>query len=102
MKDERLQEMIDKVWPRTKKELERAIVQTKKLIVQGEKHFKVISQKSIKNTKKLTLSLKREKLYYSLGKSVAGTPKTKWGATKKINSLIGNIKKLEEQIQQIK
>jgi len=102
MKDQRLQEMIDKVWPRTKKELEKAMVQTKRLIVEGEKHFKVISQKSIKNTKKLSLSLKREHLYYSLGKSTAGTPKTKWSSAKKINSLIKNIKKLDQEIKQIK
>jgi len=101
MKEQRLQEMIDKVWPRTKKELERGMVQTKKLIVEGEKQFKVISQKSIKNTKKLSLTLQREQLYYALGKSAAGTPRTKWGSAKKINSLIHNIKKLDQQIKQI-
>ncbi|UCD14930.1 MAG: hypothetical protein JSV34_04190, partial [Candidatus Omnitrophota bacterium] len=66
-----LEEVVDKVWPKTKRELEVGLRNTKKLIAQGEKYLKEFSEKSVKNTKKLAFSLKKEKVYHVLGKTIA-------------------------------
>ena len=49
MDSERFNEFKNKVWPQTKKELEKGMESTKKMIIEGEKHIKALSQKSIKN-----------------------------------------------------
>ncbi|MCP4652415.1 MAG: hypothetical protein GY858_03390 [Candidatus Omnitrophica bacterium] len=99
---ERLQEIKTKVWPKTKKELERAMKNAKQMIDKGEKHLKSLSEKGIDNTKKLSLSLKREKVYYDLGKVTAVTSKSKWSSTKKIDDLIQKAKDLTREMGKIK
>lgn len=97
-----LELVASKVWPQTKKELEAAVEQSKKLLTKGEAYIKVLSKKSIKNAKKLSLSLKKEKLYYNLGKSVADIPQENWQSDEKVKSLMGQIQTLAEEIKRIK
>jgi len=102
MAKEKIKEVVDKIWPKTKKELEKGIENTKKLLNKGERYLKVISDKSIDGTKKLSLSLKREKLYYNLGKLLARLNKSKWSKDNKINDLITEIRGLDKEIRKIK
>mgnify|MGYP000238677254 CR=1 FL=1 len=102
MNKDKLKETIDKVWPGTKKELEKVITNTKKMLNKGEEYLKVVSQKSLNNTRKVSLNFKKEKLYYTLGKNVAKIPKNKWSSDKKINELVKNIKALEKEIKKIR
>ncbi len=101
MDKNKFKEVTHKLWPSTKKELEKAIASAKKLSKKGEKHLKIISGNSIKNTKKVTLSLKKEQLYYALGKNVAKVVKTKWAKDEKINDLISKIKELDKEIKKL-
>jgi len=95
-------EVIEKVWPKTKKELEKAIESAKKMLIKGEEHLKDFSEKGIEKTKKMSLSLKKEKLYYDLGKTIAATAASKWANDKKVSDLMAGIKALERQIKKIK
>ncbi len=98
---EKFKDVVDKVWPKTKKELEKAIESAKKYLVKGEGYLKDVSEKGIEQTKKMSLSLKREKLYRDLGKVAADTAMTKWKTTKKITALVKEIKELNKQIKKI-
>jgi len=72
------------------------------MIDKGEKYLKNVSEKGAQQTKKLSLSLNREKLYYDLGKLVSRTPKTKWKSNQKIRSSVKIIKDLTKDIKKIK
>jgi molecular chaperone DnaK (HSP70) len=98
MKKEKFKEVVEKLWPKTKKELEKVLENTKKMLEKGEKYIKTVSEKSAENTRKLSISLKREKLYYNLGKLVSRTPKNKWSNNKKIINLLKEIKLLDKEI----
>jgi len=89
-------------WPKTKKELERGMQSARKVMEQAEKQFKILSEKSAKSSKKLQLSLKREKAYHELGKLTAKTSRPQWSQSKKINTLVRDVKKLDRQIKNIK
>lgn len=102
MTRKKLKDVVDKVWPKTKKELEKAIKNAKKYLAKGEEYFTEISEKGVKQTKRLCLGLKKEKLCHDLGKAVAVTAAAKWKTNKKITALIKEIKKLDSQIKQIK
>ncbi|MBU1112293.1 MAG: hypothetical protein KKH93_00255 [Candidatus Omnitrophica bacterium] len=101
-KNDGLKEMLDKIWPKTKKELEKGIVEAKKMLGKGEKYLKQVSERGVIKTKKLSLGLKKEKLYYDLGKALAKTQASEWPANRKISSLLGQIKNLDQQIRKIK
>ncbi|MFH1857061.1 MAG: hypothetical protein ABH836_07575 [Candidatus Omnitrophota bacterium] len=101
MTNDKFKEMIDKFWPATKTELEKAMKKTKKALQQGEKYLKEVSEKGVQETKKMSLHVKKEKLCYDLGKIVAKTPKTKWQSDAKITDLIREIKELGKEIKSI-
>jgi len=91
-------ELKQKVWPKTRKELERVLDTTRNAIDKGEKYIKDVSEKGVESAKKLSLSLRKEKFYYELGKTVANTSKTKWTTSKKIEACIKGIKKIDKDI----
>jgi len=101
-KPDTFKEVVDKIWPKTKKELEKMAENAKKMLAKGEEHLRDWSEKGIEKTKKLSLSIKREQMYYTLGKISATTPATKWRASKKISSTLKEIKELDRQIKKIK
>ncbi len=101
-KKDTLKEAVDRIWPKTKKELEKGIASAKKLIRKSEKYIKEMSEKGVKQTKKLSLGLKKEKLYYDLGKTVSSTPADNWKSSKKIDAIVKEIKALEKKIRSIK
>lgn len=102
MDKEKWNEIMNKMWPKTKKELEKGIDNAKKFLETGEKHLKDFSEKSAEQTKKVSLILRREKLYYDLGKTVSKTPRTRWTKTGKIGGFIKTIKQLDQEIRKIK
>ena len=97
-----MKEITENVWPKTRQELEHALKSTKSMIDKGEKYLKDVSEKGAQQTKKLSLSMKREKLFYDLGKLVSRTPKTKWTSNPKIVSSIKSIKDFTKDIKKIK
>jgi len=90
------------LWPKTKKELEKGMKSTKKILDKGEKYLKSVSEKGLVQTKKLSLNLKKEKLYYDLGKVVAKISCEKWSSNNKIENIVKQIKALDRKISQIK
>jgi len=101
MTQDTFKEIIDNVWPNTKKELEKTIKNAKVLIEKGEQHLRDVSEKSMASAKKLSLKLRREKLYYNLGKLVSSTAQAKLATTKKIQDLTRQIKAITRQIKRI-
>jgi hypothetical protein len=99
MDKKQLQKKVDELWPKTKKEWEATLEKTKKLIAQGEEHLKTFSEQSVRKTRQISLSLKREKLYYELGKLVAHTAPVKWKMTKKISAFLAEIRLLGREIK---
>lgn len=97
-----LKKTVDKFWPRTKKELEKVRENAKVLLVKGEKYLREVSEKGARHTKKISLSLKREKLYYNLGKTIATTASGDWKDNKKITEYLNAVKKLDRQIKSMR
>jgi hypothetical protein len=97
-----VEEIVHKVWPKTKKELESALKNTKTMLTKGEAYIKDVSEKGVKNTKKMSLSLKKEKLYYTFGKLAINTPKANWDTNKRMETIIAEVKKLDREIKKIK
>tara|TARA_Y100000031_G_C7988480_1_gene278014 strand:+ start:225 stop:539 length:315 start_codon:yes stop_codon:yes gene_type:complete len=95
-------DVVDKVWPKTKKELEKGFANLKKTLSRSEKQLKELSDKGVKKTKKISLGLKKEKLYYDLGKLVASGTAIKSSKNTKIVSIVKKIKDLDKQIKSIK
>ena len=101
-KKDTIKEIVDKIWPKTKKELEKGGENAKKMLAKGEEYLKDFSEKGLEKTKKISLSLQKEKMYYVLGKAIASTAMTKWRTNKKITSTIKEIKEIDKQIKKIK
>lgn len=97
-----LEKAMRKFWPQTRKEMDKIMKNTKDMMDKGEKYFRDVSERGIENTKKLALSFEREKVYYDLGKAVAQTPQTNWKKSRKVSSLMNQIKKLDREIKKIK
>ncbi|MDP8233770.1 MAG: hypothetical protein P9M06_03075 [Candidatus Saelkia tenebricola] len=93
-----LKRKISQIWIRTKKDLDSVLNETSKLLKNGEKHLKEISEKSQKNLELISLRVKKENLYYKAGKRVVLTPKSRWAGSKEIDKLIQDIKKLDREI----
>ena len=90
---------IHKIWIRTKKDLENVLDETARLMKKGERHFKEISEKSKERLELMNLGLKRENLYYRLGKATAKTSQSKWSSAKKLQKINSEIKKLSREIR---
>lgn len=99
--DPKLKEAIDKVWPRTKVELEKAARTTKLLIDRGEVEVRKVSKQGFREVKKLSLTLKKDALYFRLGKSVATTAAEEWGTNRKIHGLLREIKVVEKNLKSV-
>ncbi|MDD4294026.1 MAG: hypothetical protein PHP69_00760 [Candidatus Omnitrophica bacterium] len=96
MPDKKIKKLINDNWPKTKKEFERVLKTTMQLLSQGETYLKEVSEKGLKETKKISLKLKKEKMYYELGKLVAKTPQSKLGNNQNIKDYVSEIKKLSK------
>lgn len=94
-----VKELINKIWPNMKKELEKRITDSKKILEKGEEYVKEASKGGIEQVKKATLRIKREKLYYELGKLVSGTAKNKWATHKKIQELVREIRAINRKVK---
>ena len=99
--DHAKKEVYEKIWPNTKKELEKVAENTKQLIIKGEEYLKCVSEKGIQNTKKMALSLRKEKVYYNLGKIAANTPKSQWSKNQKITNFLQEVKKIDKEIKSL-
>jgi ERCC4-type nuclease len=101
-KKDTFREVVDKVWPKTKKELEKGFASLKKTLSRSEKQLKELSDKGVKKTKEISLGLKKEKLYYDLGKAVASGTAIKSCKSTKIVAILKKIKDLDRKIKSIK
>jgi predicted nucleic acid-binding Zn-ribbon protein len=99
MKIEELRKNIDRLWKVTKKDLEKASKETTELIKKGEEYIKDISERGRKKLEMMGFALKREKLYYELGKTISGLSKGRWLKSKKIGDLVSQIKKIDRLIK---
>jgi len=97
-----VKEAIERIWPKTKKELEKAADNAKKMLVKGEEYLKEVSEKGALKTKEISLNLKKEKIYYDLGKVVATCGITKVSTSKKVKALLKQIKDIDAEVKKIK
>ncbi|MDD5613735.1 MAG: hypothetical protein PHQ54_01530 [Candidatus Omnitrophica bacterium] len=96
---EKLKGRVLDLWGKTKKDLENVLAESVKLIKKGEGHIKDFSEKGKIKIEIMNLKLKRENLYYKLGKTVASTVKNKWSASSKIEKLRLDIIKATKDIK---
>ena len=97
-----LKQKISSLWARTKKDLDNVLDETGRLIKKGEEHIKVISEKSKMKLELMNLMLKRENLYYRLGKAIAKMSQSKWSSAKNLQKMNAEIKKLNREINRYK
>jgi len=88
-------------WPKTRQDLERGLESVQRAIQQGEKQVRILSEKGARNSKKLALSLKREKLYHDLGKAVATSAPSGWTQNKTIESLLSEVETISQEIKKL-
>jgi len=99
--DQKWKQTVDKYWPKTKVELEKAAKTTKVLLEKGEVHVRNVSKKSVEELQKLSLNLNKERLYRNLGRSVAGASSEEWAKSRKISALLKEIKTVERNIRSV-
>lgn len=99
MKREELKSKIGKLWESTRKDLEKVLKDTNNLVKKGEEYIKEVSGKGKEKLEAMRLTLKREKLYHELGKTVSSLPKSRWANSKKIEKLVEDIKKINKEIK---
>ncbi len=87
------------IWKATKDDFESAMNETSKLIKKGEEHVKSFSEKSKDKLELISAKLKRENLYYQLGKKVSSVSKSKWKDSKTIDKIRSDIVKLSKEIK---
>lgn len=102
MQQKKIKELIDQIWPKTKQELEKGLVQTKKFLSEGEKHLRNFSHESAINVHKMSLQIQRERAYYELGKAVAKIKKESWPGDKKVGIILANIRRIERDMKKTK
>lgn len=102
MAKNQMKERMEKMWGKTRKDLDRAITDADKIMKKGEKYFSDISGKGKDNLDILVLTLQREKLYYELGKEVAQLSEGEAVDVKKEHELLNSIKSLSLQIDKLK
>ncbi len=94
-----LKDTMADIWKLTRDEFDTAMDETSKLIKKGEEHVKSFSGKSKEKLELISAKLRRENLYYQLGKAVSSTAKAKWKDSKKIDKLRSEIAKLSKEIK---
>ena len=98
---DKLQKLIEKAWPKTKMEMDKAVKSTKETIRRSEIYLAKLSKKGARETQKFSLGLQKERLYYELGKAVINAG-TKWKTNKKVGALLREVKKIDSKIKKIK
>ena len=101
MKTKELKRKIDKVWRVGKKDLDKILKDSSRLVKKGETQIKDISKKAEKNLEVMVLSLQREKLYYELGKYLAKLTKNKWTDSRKAKNFLSKIKNTSRKINRL-
>ncbi len=101
MKAEKIKKEAERLWKGTKKDLDKVLDKTTKLLKKGEECIKDVSkdlsEKGKEKLEKIRLTVKREKLYYKLGKIISTLPKDKWGEDEKIDRLVEEIKNIDKE-----
>ena len=97
-----LQENLAQLWATSKKDFEKMTKETSKLVKKGEIALKDVSQKSQEQIEAISAMVKKEKLYYDLGKAAASVAKSQWSKSKKISSVIKEMSKLDKVIKKAK
>lgn len=102
MESKELRRRIDRLWRLGKKDLDKTLKDATHLVKKGEVHIKDISKKAEENLEAMVLFLRKEKLYYELGKYLAKLPKNRWKSSKKAENLLITIKNTSRKIKELK
>ena len=97
-----IEKAIRIMWPKAKKELEKGIKETRSLIEKGEKQVAGMTETGIQNMKAFSMELRREKLFYELGKLAAKVSPDRWKNNAKISKAIAEIKGINRGISSIR
>jgi len=99
MEGKEIKKKIDRLWKLGKKDLDKMLNETTRLVKEGEAHIKDVSKQAEKKLETMVLSLERKKLNYELGKSLAILSKKKWVNSKKLGNLLEQIKGINRKIK---
>ena len=94
-----LEANLRKLWKASQKEFKHLTKETSKLLKKGEKQLRKVSAESQKKMEFINATLKREKLYYQLGRTLGSSSTANWKRSKKANALSKEIKKLSKEIR---
>ncbi len=92
---------LQELWKNSVAEYDKMTKETSKLLKKGEKNWKKISKKSQDRMEAVNLSMRKEKICYQMGKTLARLPKSRWTKTKKVDSMIKEIKDLNKKIKEL-
>ena len=90
---------LEQLWKSTKADVSKVAKDAALLIREGEEYIKDQSGKGKQKLENLSLVLKRERLYYDLGKTIANPSKNKASYNKKKQNLLNQIQDLNLKIK---
>jgi hypothetical protein len=94
-------EGMDKLWSKTRVELDRASKVAKELMDKGEQHAKELSVRGAREVRKLSLNVQKEGLYFRLGKAIAASSPESWQANKKALLIQNRIVKIDHALKRL-
>jgi chaperonin cofactor prefoldin len=102
MERRKVEKRMNRLWRAVKKDLNRVSQDAARLASKGEVYIRDVSKKAEDNLEAMVLSVQRQKLYYELGKYLAGLSKSKWAESKKAEDFLLKIKRLGREIDKLK
>lgn len=102
MKKKSLEKNLHDLWKQAKNDFDTVVKEGSVIAKKSEKYLKEKSKEGKKQLEALTLALKREKLFYELGKALSKIPKGKKIINKKAQIILKDIRKVNAQIRRKK
>jgi len=102
MKVEEMKKTVDKIWKEAKKDVEKMLDETSRLVKKGEVHLKDASEKSREKLEEAGLSLKKERLYYDLGKALVKVPRSRWLQNSKVKKIFEEARAIDRLLKKKK
>ncbi|MBU3958645.1 MAG: hypothetical protein KKH29_06250 [Candidatus Omnitrophica bacterium] len=99
MDQKKIKQRINKLWKTGKKDFSKIMKDTSVLVKKGEAQIKEVSRDAEKNLEVIVLSLRREKLYYELGKTLSNVSQGNWASSKKAIDLFIKVKDINRKIK---
>ncbi len=99
---EGMKRFIEKTWPKARVELEKGIIEAKKVISEGERQLNRLTDQGLKRMRILVLQQRKDKAFRSLGRQAASLDPEAWAGDERIAKILQDIRDFDEEIARIK